>query len=314
MSGKTKAVFAGTTVPGHFEWRETDMPAPGAGEALVKVAAISLNRGEVRRGTFQYETPGRIGWDFAGTVERAAADGSGPKAGQRVVGVLFNHAWAEHLAVPSASLAVLPDAVSFADAATLPVAGLTALHALTKGGSVLGRKVLVSGATGGVGSFAVQLAHLSGAHVTAAIRSAEDEGMVRALGADAAAVGPDLSAAKPQGPYDLIIESVGGPSLGAALNMIAPYGTCVTFGAETPEATFNSRNFFFQGSVTLYGLIVFQELIREPAGIGLARLAALVAQGRLKTSVEVEAPAADIAGVAAKLLAREYNGKAVLHL
>ena len=95
----------------------------------MRVAAISLNRGEVRR-AMSAEAGWRPGWDLAGTVERAARDGSGPPSGSRVVGFLASGAWAEAAAVPTRALAVLPDAVTFVQAATLPVAGLTALYAL----------------------------------------------------------------------------------------------------------------------------------------------------------------------------------------
>src|SRR5215218_3155293 len=138
-------------------------------EARVRVSSISLNRGEVRRA--QAAEPGfNPGWDLAGTVEREAADETGPPAGARVVGLLPSGAWAELVAVPTNSLAELPENVPFGQAATLPVAGLTALYALEKGGGLLGRNILVTGASGGAGHFGVQLARLSGARVVALVR------------------------------------------------------------------------------------------------------------------------------------------------
>src|SRR5215210_8413623 len=157
---------------------ETEEPSPIPSEALVRVSAISLNRGEVRRAQMA-EDGFNLGWDLAGTVEQAADDGTGPREGARVVGFLSSGAWAELAAVPTNSLAELPESVSFREAATLPVAGLTALYALEKGGGLLGRSVLVTGASGGAGHFAIQLARLSGARVVALVRREEHEEPVR---------------------------------------------------------------------------------------------------------------------------------------
>ena len=128
-------------------------------EALVQVEAISLNRGEVRD-AMEAEAGWRPGWDLAGTVIKQAANGTGPKVGSRVMGTVPIHggAWAEQVAVPTNMLAEIPTNVTFAQAATLPVAGLTALYALDKGGLLLHKRVLITGSTGGVGLFAHQLA------------------------------------------------------------------------------------------------------------------------------------------------------------
>src|SRR5437879_9464092 len=160
------AVVVDPDAPGRLVIRSVPEPTPDRGEAIGRVRAISLNRGEVRRAGMA-AAGGRPGWDLAGEVERGAAHGSGPRAGTRVVGMVNEGAWAERVAVPTPALAELPEKVTFTQAATFPVAGLTALYALARGGPLLDRRVLVTGATGGVGDFAVQLARLAGAHVTA---------------------------------------------------------------------------------------------------------------------------------------------------
>jgi NADPH:quinone reductase len=148
------------------ELRQVPEPAPGLHEALVAVQAFSLNRGELR--SFRNNKEGWIpGQDISGIVLRQAADGSGPPAGTRIVALMDEFGWAERAAVPAQRVAVLPDTISFAAAAALPVAGLTALRTLRHGAPLLGKRVLITGAAGGVGHLAVQLAARSGARVTA---------------------------------------------------------------------------------------------------------------------------------------------------
>ena len=275
-----------------------------------------MNRGETRR-ALQLAEPGwRPGWDFAGVVDTAAADSSGPKPGTRVVGLLPSGAWAERVNCRSHAVAALPDAVSDAAAATLPVAGLTALHALRQGGLLLGRKVLVDGASGGVGHLACQLAVATGALVWGHVRRPEYRDAVAEWCDGRVVLGPDLLAAKPYGPFWLIIDSLGGAALSAALGMLQPGGTCVTLGiSDASTATFESRNFFGTGGARLYGLTLFHELMSvERASIGLALLADLIAAKKLRPQIAVEASWSEIGIIARRLIDREFTGKAVLHI
>ena len=124
--------------PGASPWPTCPSPRPAAAEALVIVEAYSVNRGEL----FLLEAP-REGWrpgqDVAGHVERTAADGSGPAQGTRVVAHVPAGGWAPLVAAPTDALAILPDGVAVAAAATLGVAGLTALRLLRSAGSVAGQ-------------------------------------------------------------------------------------------------------------------------------------------------------------------------------
>jgi NADPH:quinone reductase-like Zn-dependent oxidoreductase len=311
---KIRAVIVDPNVPGRLALNEVAVPTLAPDEALVRVAAISLNRGEVRRST-SAEAGWRPGWDLAGIVETPAADGSGPPKGARVVGLRRSGAWAELVTVPTNFLAELPPSVSFAQAATLPVAGLTAYHALRKGGFLLGSKVLLTGASGGVGNFAIQLARLSGAQVVAHIRQASHEALVKEVGAHSVVIGEDLSGASEYGPYNLILDSVGGNILGAALGLLAEDGVLVTFGASAgSEVTFNVSRFYATGGASLYGLILFHELKHESASVGLKKLLSLVEVGQLRPPIEIEAPWTQVADIAQQLLDRRFTGKAVLHI
>jgi NADPH:quinone reductase-like Zn-dependent oxidoreductase len=286
-------------------------PQPLPNQALVRVAAISLNRGEVRR-SLNATTSWRPGWDLAGTIEVAAADGSGWPAGTRVVGFLPEGAWAEQVAVPSDALVALPDTVSFAVAATLPVAGLTALLALERGGMLLGQTVLITGASGGVGSFACQLAAQAGARVIAQVRRPELVDFVRTARADAVVMGHDFA---PYAPYHLALDSVGNDTLPALLEHLALDGTCVTFGATAgSEVTFNLSKFYGKGGLQLYGFILFHELKKQPASLGLHRLVEMVAAGLLIPHISIQADWTEIGSVAQQLTERQFLGKAVLHL
>ena len=283
-------------------------PEPRPDEALVEVRAFSLNRGEVRR--LESLEPGTVtGWDLAGTVRQAAADG-GPPEGARVVGLKNVGAWAELAAVKTEHLAELPDDISFEQAAALPVAGLTALRALEIAGFVLGKRVLVTGASGGVGRFAIQLAKLGGAHVTGIAR--RTEGLTE-LGADELAPEIDL-----EGPlYEAVIDGVGGPVLGQAIQRVAPGGTIVSFASTIPEpVSYPARELFARApGARLYGFYLFAELEHTRSGAtDLRRLADLVAEKRLDPQIDLTLSWSDAAQAIEALLDRRVNGKAVLRV
>lgn len=312
----TLAIVADPSLPHRFDIRKVESPRPRDNEATVAVKAFSLNAGEVRD-ALSCTTIKRPGWDLAGVVERAAADGSGPSAGTRVAGLAWpSGAWAQRVALPANALAAIPEGVSFAQASCLPVAGLTALYGLSKAGLLLGKSVLVTGASGAVGRFVCRLALLSGAKVTALLRTGgASEAELRADGIQDVVIGDPAELKRRDARYSLIFETVGGASLANSLTLLAKDGTCVVCGNASKQATtFQALDFYHQGRVALMGLYLGAELEQRPASDGLALLLDLVREKRLQPPIEVEASWSEIAQIAARFSRREIRSKAVLHI
>jgi NADPH:quinone reductase len=230
--------------------------------------------------------------------------------GTRVIGWLSTGAWAEEVAVPTDALASLPEGVELTVGATLPTAGLTAMHAVDRGGSLLGRRVLVTGASGGVGHLAVQLAHLAGGRVVAQVRNRERVGAVRRASVDTVVVGED---AADHGPYDLVVDGVGGEVLARALERLEPDGVAVAYGSAGGATTVTLDLARFTGG-SLYRMRLPNEFRRRPARIGLENLGRLVRDGLLFPHIAIEAGWTEVGDVAERLRDRAYAGKAVLTL
>jgi NADPH:quinone reductase-like Zn-dependent oxidoreductase len=241
-------------------------------------------------------------------VVAAAADGTGPAVGSRVVGFAEGGGFGALRAMDVADVAVVPEAVDLGEAATLPVAAGTALRALDQAGPLLGRRVLVTGASGGVGGFGVQLARLGGAHVVAVAGSADGRGWVANLGAHETVDAVD----RVTEPVDMVVDTVGGDQLTAAYALLAAGGTLQsigwasgreavlpvgsTLGAKSPKAIVSVYN---GGGLT-----------DRQAQLG--RLLVLVADGRLRVPVGWRGPWGKIADAVEALAERRLRGKAIL--
>ncbi|MEV0240278.1 zinc-binding dehydrogenase [Streptomyces sp. NPDC050674] len=283
---------------------EVPPPVPEPDEALVKVEAFAPNRGE----TFllEHPRPGLLpGKDVAGLVVQAAADGSGPAIGTRVAGHLAQGGWAEYAAVPTHSLAPLPDGVDSVRAAALPLAGITALRLLRATGSLTGRRVLLTGASGGVGHLVTELAVGAGAELTAVTATPERGERLAELGAQ---VVHQVAAA--QGPFDVVLESTGGPELPEALSKTRPGGLAVWFGqaSRTPA----TLDFFALLSGPERVTLQHFHYAGAPYGPDLATLVRLVEQERLHPEIGRIADWSETAETLIDLRERRIRGKAVL--
>ena len=295
--------------PGATSWteiRDADVPAPQAGEVLVRVAAFSLNRGELT--LLRSRGDGwRPGQDIAGEVVALGPGVEAPAVGTSVAALVDWHGWAQYAVVRTLRLAPVPESLALPLAASLPLAGITALNVVRRAGSLLGARVLVTGAAGGVGQLVVQLARASGADVVAVARKAHGE-RLRGIGAS---VVEDVAAA--EGPFALVCEGVGGPSLTAAIGKLAPDGVVVLYGASASEPA----------AVTLLDFAGAPEARVEPFfssryqlqnGTDIATLLGLAADGRLDVEIGFDADWSEVNAALDALAARRFSGKAVLRV
>ncbi|ADP79399.1 zinc-binding dehydrogenase [Pseudofrankia inefficax] len=283
-------------------------PEPAAGEFLLEVRGYAINPGEV--GLIARRPNGwRPGQDVTGVVLRAAADGSGPPVGSRVAAVVDWESWAERVAVPSGWAAVLDDRVSFAQAAAIPCAGLAALRTLRYGGAVLGRDVLVTGATGGTGQFSVQLAVLSGARVTALVSGPQRVDLARELGAHRVLTSLEDDTV---GRFDLVLDGVAGPTVAQAARRLKPEGTLVVYGGGT-GSTVEPRDLYLNGVANGRLILGFIGILpHETKGEDIAIVADLVAEGRVRPLIGWQEDWTRTPDAFDALAKRAIRGRAVL--
>jgi len=291
------------------EVSEVPEPEPRADELVLQVEAFSVNRGE----TFLLANP-KPGWrpgkDIAGTVVRAAADGTGPVVGTRIVGHPWVAGWAERAVVPVASTAVLPDGVDVRTAAALPLAGITALRLLRKARASYGDRVLITGASGGVGHYFVELAASAGVEVTAVSATQERGSRLRDLGAREVVTRVEDA----EGVYDVVLESVGGDSLPVALSKVRADGRLIWFGQASRTAPRVDFFSFFAGPKE--ASIEHFDYTRSPRTYGeeLAVLVRLVDTGRLHPEIGLLDDWSRTAEAVQALRRREVRGNIVLSI
>jgi NADPH:quinone reductase-like Zn-dependent oxidoreductase len=283
-------------------------PHPAPDEVVVAVEAYSVNRGE----TFLLESP-KPGWrpgkDVAGVVVSTGADVTDVLVGQRVVAHPEHSGWAERVAVPVDKVAVVADGIPLTVAAALPLAGLTALRLVRVIGALPGRSILLTGASGGVGHYFVELAAALGARITAVTSSTARGQRLAELGADE--VITDIADARAG--YDVVVESVGGETFPAAWRLLYPRGLFVWMGqASRRPPVIDFHDWTGGASATLRKFVHSDSDI--PDGQDLATLVRLVATGHLHPEIDLVEDWHKTPQVLDALLNRRVRGNAVLEV
>ena len=297
--------------------REVGTPRPGTGELLVRVQAAALNPKDVmlRKGRFRVLSGARfpkiVGLDFAGEIVDLGRGARGHRQGDRVFGGL-NH-WsalrgtaAEYVVASARQLAAMPPTCSFEEAAAIPVAGSTALQALRDLARVRpGDRVCIHGASGGVGTFATQIAKALGAQVTTTSGGAS-LALCEALGADEAL---DYATADPfsgDRVFEAVFDVFGNRSLSMVRRGLAADGIYVT--------TVPSRRIFLDTASTLVRKPRARLVVVRLRTADLEQLARFVEDGRLRPHIDRVVPFADAIEAVRHLETRHAHGKVVIRI
>jgi NADPH:quinone reductase-like Zn-dependent oxidoreductase len=296
--------------PDVLRYEDVEQPAPGAGEVLVRVAATTFNpvddgiRGGYLRDVFAVALPHTPGIEVAGTVDALGEGVADVQVGDDVIGFLpmvAAGAAAEYVVAPVEVLAPAPTSIPLADAAALPMVGLTAWQALfDDAGLTAGQRILINGAGGAVGGYAVQLAKRAGAHViaTASPRSSE---RVRSVGADEV-IDHTTTEMTVDGPVDVLLNlaRVAPEQLDAMVAVVRSGGVVVNTVPTIPTPTDDDRG------VRAVGVFVRSDAEQ------LARLVALVDRGELRVDVAERVPLSELAEVHSRAAAGDLPGRVVV--
>ena len=309
--------------PDVLRYEEVEAPLAGAGEVVIRVRAASGNpldwkllkgvprlaRLLSRRRKDGFMVPGR---DVAGVVESAGANVTRFTPGVEVFGACHG-AFAELARAPVRALAVKPAGVSFEQAASIPIAGLSALQAVRDRGKLQpGQKVLVNGASGGVGSFAVQIARWIGGSITGVCSTRSVE-LVQSLGADRVVDYTQQDFAQSERDYDLVVDCVGNRSLSECRRVLRPGGRCILVGASDSLGVLGILG-------RILGALCFSPFssrkivvfIAKPNPEDLALLADLMATGKIRAVIDRTYPLAETAEALRYLQGQHPRGKVVV--
>lgn len=310
---------------------EVPVPAPGPGEVRVAVAAISLNPVDIKiatgaqRAAVRWRLPHTVGLDVSGVVDALGPGVDDLAVGDAVFASPDHHregTAAEYVVLPRAVLARAPRALPLADAAALPLVGLTAWDCLVRAAAVRpGERVLVLNGAGGVGTVAVQLAAALGARVTATC-GARNLDLVRGLGAAQAIDYADAAAIAALPPQDVVLVAIGGEGVATGVRAAARGGRVTAIVGDLPRHAARWGPWLGLAVTGLHllghrvgGAVrgrTVRHVVRQPDGEALAQLAALVDQGAIRPVIEARLPLARFAEAWRLVEAGHVTGKVVV--
>ncbi len=307
-------VYSKKNAPSGMRLAEVEKPVPAAGQVLVKVHAVSLNAADYRSMQMGIgPKSGIFGADIAGRIEAVGPKVKKFKVGDPVFGDLSASNFgglAEYAAAPENLLARKSDSVSYEDAAAVPMASLTALQGLRdKGGIKPGHRVLIVGASGGVGLFSLQLAKHFGAHVTAVCSSKRTE-LVTSLGADSVLDYTKDKLSSLPGNFDIILAINGNYSLFTYKKLLAPGGSCVMVGGALSQIF----RFFLLGPFLSVGSRKVRILAGKASVEDLSFVINLVEEGRIRPVIDKRYSLPEAGAAIEYLKAGHAGGKVVIHV
>ena len=318
-----KAVqLSATDGPSSLALADVETPTAGPGTVLVDVAYAGVTFPELLQSRGQYQMqpplPYTMGSEVAGTVRELGADVTGLSVGDRVVGVAGTGAYAEVMAVPAASVLPLPESVSLASGAGMPMNLLTADFALrVRGRLEKGQSVLIHGAAGGLGSALVQVALAYGAEVVAVVSTQEKADMVADLGAQhvvfADGFKTEVKEIYPRG-VDLVADPVGGDRFTDSLRCLTTFGTLLVLGFTAGQIPEVKVNRLLLGNISVAGVGWGAALASRPEMLAQQweSLWPHLSAGELDPAVHTVLPL-DRAGEALELIdSRSVRGKVLL--
>lgn len=320
------AVFTRYGSPDVLQFKEMSKPVPAKNEVLVKVYAASVNAADWRMlraspflvrlyaGLWRPKKFQVLGADIAGRVEAVGEGVSQFKVGDEVYGDVFASGFggfAEYKCARENELALKPSNLSFEEAASIPLAALTALHGLRDAGQIQpGQKVLIHGASGGVGTFALQLAQYFGAEVTALCGAGNSQAM-RALGAHHVIDYAREDFAKSGHRYDLILAVNGNRSIFDYRRALTPNGVYVMVGGGGSQLF---QAMLLGPVLSLLGKQKLGALTSTPNQTDLLLMKALFESGQLKPVIDRRYPLSEIAAAIRYVEAGHAKGKVVIRV